>query len=326
MTGEVEDGVRPSDAALPPLCPRCGYDLIGQTSLWRESCPMRGQCSECGLEFRWSHVLGEAARVAWLFEARERQFGGARRRFVRTSWRALRPRKFWTSVDLATPIHRGRLVVFMSVWVLGAYLLGATGNTLAVVNGRSWGNGLLEELLWTMREEPGEFAAMMLQPFREPGVVMGREVAVWWVVCGWLPVMLSTPIVFMALGETLARAGGGKGGRGARGVRRVHILRGLAYAPPVVLAWSAPMAAVVGGAIAVRALFPAATGPIELAEFVGVLTALVAATGAQMWWWSIFATRYLKIRHAAATAVVAVLVGMLASVTLVMGIAMNWGP
>lgn len=297
--------------------------MIGQTSLWRESCPLRGRCSECGLEFRWSHVLGEAARVAWLFEARERQFGGAWRRLWRTSWRALWPRKFWTSVDLATPIHRGRLVMFMAVWVLGAHLLGATGNTLAMVNGRRWGNGLLEELWWTMREEPGEFAAMMLQPFREPGVVMGREVAVWWVVCGWLPVMLSTPIVFMVLGETLARAGGGKTGRG---VRRVHIVRGLAYAPPLVLAWSIPMAVVMAGAMALRALVPAATGPIGLAETVGIVTALVAAMGAQMWWWSAFATRYLKIRHAAATAVVAVLVGMLATVTLVMGIAMNWGP
>ena len=38
-------------------CPRCGYDLSGEIATWTEACPVRGLCTECGLEFAWGEGI-----------------------------------------------------------------------------------------------------------------------------------------------------------------------------------------------------------------------------------------------------------------------------
>ena len=40
-------------------CPKCRYDFAGEFEAWRESCPLRGQCPECGFEFAWVDLLGK---------------------------------------------------------------------------------------------------------------------------------------------------------------------------------------------------------------------------------------------------------------------------
>jgi hypothetical protein len=51
-----------------PACPRCGYDLSAATFGWRDSCPLGGRCSECGLEFGWRDVLRPDAMPWWWIE------------------------------------------------------------------------------------------------------------------------------------------------------------------------------------------------------------------------------------------------------------------
>lgn len=74
-------------------CPRCGYDQTGVMSAWRESCPVQGRCSECGLDFLWCDAV-VPPRCEGLVEHaktfRQWVWWGART-FART-WR---PKRFW---------------------------------------------------------------------------------------------------------------------------------------------------------------------------------------------------------------------------------------
>jgi len=50
-------------------CPRCGYDLRGVVSSWRDTSPLIGKCSECGLSLEWSELLSrDQAEPAWCVE------------------------------------------------------------------------------------------------------------------------------------------------------------------------------------------------------------------------------------------------------------------
>ena len=44
-------------------CPRCGYDLGGVVAIFRDSCPLEGTCSECGMALRWGEVSCPAGVV-----------------------------------------------------------------------------------------------------------------------------------------------------------------------------------------------------------------------------------------------------------------------
>ncbi len=50
---------RPPDSHRGILCPTCGYDLRGTMGDWSRACPLRGVCSECGLQFEWAEMIGE---------------------------------------------------------------------------------------------------------------------------------------------------------------------------------------------------------------------------------------------------------------------------
>ena len=61
-----EPGIEYSDRvnqARAPACPRCGYDLSGETEGWTERCPTAGTCPECGLGLSWREVF--AIRGQW---------------------------------------------------------------------------------------------------------------------------------------------------------------------------------------------------------------------------------------------------------------------
>lgn len=86
-------------------CPRCGYDLRGEVRRWRETCPVNGQCTECGLAFRWVEVLQRDRQSPnWWVEAQQ-----ARRfflvRVVYTTGASCWPPFFWRRVQMR---HRAR--------------------------------------------------------------------------------------------------------------------------------------------------------------------------------------------------------------------------
>lgn len=106
------------DAAHPPLpapqCPRCGYDQSGAAAAWTDSCPLRGRCPECGLEYAWSDIMDTHRHdLPWLHEHTPGRWPGCIRA-LRTWLRCLVPWVFWGSVPLAARVVWWRLLL----WVL----------------------------------------------------------------------------------------------------------------------------------------------------------------------------------------------------------------
>ncbi len=111
-----------------PRCARCGYDFIGDVESWKESCPVAGVCSECGLGFEWADVLrADRQRLGWLYEHAEHWWD------VRRAWgtviRALFPWQFWKKVQPHHNVRVRRLAMWLlvcigSVW----FVAGAVGS------------------------------------------------------------------------------------------------------------------------------------------------------------------------------------------------------
>lgn len=87
-------------------CPRCRYDLSGETGRWAAAgrCPLRGRCPECGLVFTWADIFAPNPSPGY-FESEER------RRFrwlAKTFWRSLRPWSFWRWVRMEAEMRPAR--------------------------------------------------------------------------------------------------------------------------------------------------------------------------------------------------------------------------
>ncbi|MBI1190076.1 MAG: hypothetical protein GC200_05270 [Tepidisphaera sp.] len=96
------------------ICPRCGYDLSGETSRWEEACPLRGRCPECGTEFEWELIfLPGRFDLPWFVEHGHgwREFV---RRWPRTLAKVLVPPGFWREVDVTRRVSVKRALA----WVL----------------------------------------------------------------------------------------------------------------------------------------------------------------------------------------------------------------
>ena len=112
-------------AAEPCECPRCGYDLSGVAAAWNHadsiSCPMRGTCSECGLEFAWGEVLNPEISVpAWSFEhARSHHMF----RLVRTILLCFRPWRLWRTLQMHHSVIPARLVLLLLVGAPAVHLV-----------------------------------------------------------------------------------------------------------------------------------------------------------------------------------------------------------
>jgi hypothetical protein len=109
----------------PPRCPRCAYDLAGAVALWKDSCDLHGVCPECGLDFPWRDVMNPMhVMPRWFFEnpVRSPVFS-----FITTLTRILSPRRFWSSINIALPIHARRLAVMLAVVLLATHVLLTAG-------------------------------------------------------------------------------------------------------------------------------------------------------------------------------------------------------
>lgn len=112
--------------ATTPVCPRCGYDQTGAAAAWRESCPVEGQCSECGTGFAWGDLLDPSrADIRWYVEHARHAYAMIRRT-PPTFLRMAAPWVFWSQVPVHSATHPGRLVrwllVFAGVCHLGVWL------------------------------------------------------------------------------------------------------------------------------------------------------------------------------------------------------------
>ena len=97
------------------ICPRCGYDLSGETSRWVEACPLRGRCPECGTEFEWLRIFyAKFYELPWLVEHGRgvRQFVN---RWAPTLARVLWPPKFWREVGVTRPVNATKALLWLLV-------------------------------------------------------------------------------------------------------------------------------------------------------------------------------------------------------------------
>jgi hypothetical protein len=197
-----------------PICPRCAYDLSGIVESWKDTCPLAGTCSECGLEFTWHAVLrGHLRLPAWSFEHAPpgRRFGS----FFKTFFITLMPRRLWRGIRLEMQIRPGRLILFALLGFLSLRLL-------AVVTLQApWllAQGLLGGRYSQLPDDPWLIARDLAWPYPSwyaysgPGTI----VAPW--VLGGILICLFLPLTFFLLPISLRRAK----------VRPAHIARITAY-------------------------------------------------------------------------------------------------
>lgn len=142
-------------------CPRCGYDVSGVISTWKESCPVCGRCSECGLEFEWSEMFGTGREPPrWLVEARGARFAST---CVGTAARIWSPNNFWDTLRLFHEVRVRRLAAWMLAWLFVSY---AGVVFVAAVHWTYWSNwlgrGQLRPSWWASSKQ---FAQMLLWPW-----------------------------------------------------------------------------------------------------------------------------------------------------------------
>ncbi len=204
------DGAPDWDAVtFDVLCSRCGYNLRTLT---------RPKCTECGLEFEWREVITAKANESdFLFEHQWRR--QPIRSFVKTVWRSLRPRAFWSSVSIHQPVRPGVLwfLVLISPLVFWGLVMGtAHGLTYASSFRLDPRSSPFERYLY--REIWHIARTYFNLTMRYPSWAYG-----WWI---WVPILASVLIMWTAtiavlcgLRQTLAKCR----------VRPVQMLRVAAY-------------------------------------------------------------------------------------------------
>lgn len=277
------EGISEASPGVPRQCPRCAYDLAGVITSWRESCPLRGTCSECGLEFAWRDIFDDRlSGPPWSFEHGPRW---SWRRLLATSWRAGFG-EIWRGIRLEVPIVPRRLVALPLLVLLTFHLCVALAmiielfSDLSMIAFRSWQYifffEALPALLWPYGKELDWFD--------------GTIPLLWlaWVGMQWA----FMPLLMLILGETMRRVK----------VRRVHILRGACYSAEAAGAASA-LAAGAGAVVMFgpRAMFPG-LAPLAGAPIVIVLV-LLPTVWLAVWWYR-FIRLYLRLPRAGVIAMV----------------------
>ena len=102
-------------------CSRCGYDLTGLISGWRDRCPLRERCTECGLEIDWRDQFSTTVLPRWYVESGRGFFRGLWRS-PGTMIRVLIPGHVWSRISLTAFARHGSYPA-MSGWVVGLFLM-----------------------------------------------------------------------------------------------------------------------------------------------------------------------------------------------------------
>lgn len=97
--------------AAAASCPRCGYDLAGAVASWEDKCPVKGVCSECGLEFDWPEVMNRGRLPPrWSIEhATIRGPTSLAIAALRAAGISLAPARLWRTLKMEHPIIARRL-------------------------------------------------------------------------------------------------------------------------------------------------------------------------------------------------------------------------
>lgn len=92
-------------------CARCGYDLRGTVATWKDSCPLEGQCTECGFTFEWADVFDSSRNPpTWCIEFSERK--SLLRKWFATFLRSFVPWRFWHELKPSHEVRTRRLALY----------------------------------------------------------------------------------------------------------------------------------------------------------------------------------------------------------------------
>lgn len=275
----------PRAAPTPQLsCPRCGYDVSGVVPTWKESCPLDGTCSECGLKFPWADLFApDRLHPHWSFEhARKKRVLSLLGTIVRTA----RPGLLWKQLRLAAPVRPARLAVLVATVALATHLLTA---------------GAAAKLYGPLRWPPGwawtgtNWARTTGTPWREVCLFLAwpySETLYWFRVVGPFSVFLLAwsalaPLPFLVLPKTMAQAQ----------VRRAHLFRGWAYGMVLVCGLGLlDVALTVVHFMSTQSKWANVALAIVNTCRPVIVTALALGAGSLLvrWWW-LFTSAYLQL-------------------------------
>lgn len=287
-----------STATAPtPRCPRCGYDQSGIVATWGDRCPLRGRCSECGLDFWWRQVMPEQVLgPAWSVEHGERL---TPRRLARAYWAGLWQRGLWGRFELVSRTHPRRLLVFGLVSLLCNHLL------LVVVLGSARTAAMSCQVgQFTLELGIGGWLAPYAQWIDVPVSRMASLSVELWPISFLVAMSWLAPTLLMfVFTQTMSRVG----------VRRVHIWRGAAYMLPATGPGILLCGAGVVGVLLGQEATPGVANLVWAPVMIGLLFGWIVG---QAWRWRAFVKHHLGLPHAGWIALSMVVVTALAFVAM----------
>ena len=290
-----------SDAVAHPLCPRCGYDVSGPVPDWTESCPVRGQCSECGQGFAWGEVFfPDRNDLRGFFEHARRTSTPA---LIGSAWRtwawAMAPWGFYRRVLVTHRIVWLRLATWLVWLIVPLHAAAATLATVRIVafpvaglgaRGMGGASGDWSTYLscWTYPMATVDLSAGLV-----PGASPGAYGVDW--MFAWTPLYVVAALAAHAMFALMCLALPWT--LGAAKVRRGHIARAFVYG----LAWL-PLLAVFrvlrnaylileltdGATLGMTGLGWGGPRPMRLAEFYPEVLAPVLLGWVAVWWAAVF--------------------------------------
>ena len=286
-----------------PECPRCGYDLSGETARWESQCPLTGICTECGLDIAWRDILSQRLRMPrWWLEASMRFRPTT---LVRTWARVLRPWRFWRNVRMEFPIRPRRLVVF----TLMALVLAHCAAAVAAV----WSAMYLGQLSFTgtiaifHADEYADVLRLAIAPgLDRPWYEDGFPGAWGWLMFAW---MLLISSAFGLLGDSFRLAN----------VRKVHLVRGAAYSLtilPLILAFEMLCDAIRRTGWSTGWIWSLPDFIQQVVTHRGPIGLLVIAIWSAIYWHT-FIRRYLHMPHAIVIVPLMLITALLAALAIV---------
>jgi len=293
-----------TDQQPEPKCPRCGYDLRGLAQQWRESCPLDGRCSECGLTFEWADVLSPKRIVPKWFVEYSQSISGFVGRTFATLMRSLRPATFWREVQMWYSVRWPLLVAYLLLCALIPYFILGAANAI-LYGWNCWRHGGLYVHAWSQTPfSIVHFILTFVIPYgRFAAIDLPRPDEMFFLAFPFAVYLFLCPIGFNALPIS----------RKTAKVRWAHIIRisvlGIAYFPFIAM-------------LAVLGSFMVVAGSIEFV-YAGELIvdcAWYLLFGVPLYhfiWWSLAMRYYLKMPHAWGVGLAIVAMAVLGSTLIV---------
>jgi hypothetical protein len=197
-----------------PVCPRCEYDLRGETVQWdrdveavaeQSGCPLSGRCTECGLEFAWGDIFSFQPK-SWFIENATTVISPAR--CVSTWLRAIAIAPFWNEIRMENKPRERRMAEWLA-WLALLGVLAASACFMFSAVGLSWRTS--RPVFDLIQLVPGALATDAFVP--------GNLITISPVMINVIAGAVMYPLVFMLLPETRRRSKVSQG----------HIVRAATY-------------------------------------------------------------------------------------------------